>query len=303
MTIDKVYKELKELGIKDIRKNELMKKHTTFRIGGPADIMILPSNEEEIIEVVSYCRKEDIDFMILGNGSNLLVKDKGIRGVVIKLNEDFAKISVDGTRIRAQSGALLTAISRKAMEHSLTGFEFANGIPGSIGGAITMNAGAYGGEIKDIVYKVRVLDRKNRILEYTNQEMNFRYRGSRIKDDDLIVLEAIIELEKGNFNTIKDKMKELTVKRTTKQPLNKASGGSTFKRPEGYYAAKLIEDSGLKGVKYGKAQVSDKHSGFIINTGDASCKEVLELIEIVKKTVRDKYNVSLEMEVKVIGED
>lgn len=290
----------KELG--QVLFDEPMKNHTSFKIGGPVDVMIIPQNEEQLIEGVKICRDNQIDFFIMGNGSNLLVKDGGIRGVVIKISEGFNNIQFQDISIDCQAGALLTAVSRRAFQHSLTGMEFANGIPGTIGGGVTMNAGAYGGEMKDIIKKVRVLDKENNIIEYTNEDMNFRYRGSRVVDEGLIILSVEIDLEEGDHSEIKETMRDLTHRRTSKQPLELPSGGSTFKRPEGHYAGKLIEDSGLKGLIKGGAQVSDKHCGFVVNIDNASCKDVLELISIIQKTVKDNFGVDLEPEIKIIGE-
>lgn len=283
--------------------NEPMKKHTTFKIGGPADIMIIPSNEEELIESVKFCRENNIDFLIMGNGSNLLIKDGGLRCVVIKINEDFNDIKVNNNKIYCQAGALLSTTSKVALKHSLKNLEFASGIPGTIGGAITMNAGAYGGEMKDIVNKVRVLDKNNEIKEYTNEEMNFRYRNSRVGDEGLIVLGVELGLESGDYSAIEEIIKDLTYKRTSKQPLELPSGGSTFKRPEGYFAGKLIEDSGLRGLRHGGAGVSEKHCGFVVNLDNATCKDVLHLISVIQKVVRDNYDVELETEIKLLGED
>ncbi|WP_081915271.1 UDP-N-acetylmuramate dehydrogenase [Anaerosalibacter massiliensis] len=283
--------------------DEPMKNHTSFKIGGPVDVMIVPSNESELIEGIKICRNNNIDFYIVGNGSNLLVSDKGMEGVVIKISEEFGDITVEGDIIRAESGALLTVVSKRALKNSLTGLEFASGIPGSIGGAITMNAGAYGGEMKDIVTKVRCLNKNGDIVEYSNEEMNFRYRKSRVEEEGLIVLGIEMKLEKGDYDVIDGKMKELTEKRTSKQPLNFPSGGSTFKRPEGHFAGQLIDESGLRGIKYGDAQVSEKHCGFVINCGNATSKDVRTLIKVVQKVVKDKYNVELEPELKIIGRE
>ncbi|WP_374041662.1 UDP-N-acetylmuramate dehydrogenase [uncultured Tissierella sp.] len=283
--------------------DEPMRNHTTFKIGGPADVMIIPSNEEELIEAIKFSRENNIDFLIMGNGSNLLVRDGGIRGVVIKINEGFNKITVDGTTIYCQAGALLSTTSKVALKHSLKSFEFASGIPGTIGGAITMNAGAYGGEMKDVVTTVRALDKNNEIREYTNEEMNFRYRNSRVWDEGLIILGVELGLETGEYSAIEEIMKDLTYKRTSKQPLELPSGGSTFKRPEGYFAGKLIEDAGLRGLRHGGAQVSEKHCGFVVNIDNATCKDVLQLISVIQKVVRDKFNVELEREIKLLGED
>lgn len=283
--------------------NEPMKNHTSFKIGGLADKVVLPESEKELIEVVNKCRKNNINYFIMGNGSNILVRDGGIRGVVIKIEKNLSNIYIEGEKIVVQSGALLTRLSKEALKYSLKGLEFASGIPGTVGGAITMNAGAYGGEMKDIVTKVKVLNQKGQVIEYSGEEMNFRYRGSRVQDEGLIVLEVEMELEKGNYDEIKDKMKDLTKRRKSKQPLEYPSAGSTFKRPEGYYAGKLIQDSGLKGLRHGNAQVSNKHSGFVINVGNASSKDVENLIKVIQKTVKDKFNVILEPELKIIGEE
>lgn len=293
--------ENKEIGT--VLIDEPMKNHTTFKIGGPVDIMLLPNTEAEIERAVSICKKEKLAYMIMGNGSNMLVKDGGIRGVIIKLNENFNNVEVKGDSIHAQSGALLNAISRNALENSLSGFEFATGIPGVIGGAMTMNAGAYGGEMKDVVESVRVLNKDGEIKEYSNEEMNFRYRGSRVVDEGLIVLSVVFKLKPSKRQDIKAKIDDLTNKRTSKQPLEWPSGGSTFKRPEGYFAGKLIDDSGLRGLRYGGAKVSNKHCGFVINIEDATCKDVLTLIDIIKKTVKDNFDVELQREIKLLGEE
>lgn len=287
----------------DLLVGEPMKDHTTFKIGGPVDLMILPRNEEEIKLAIEICEKEKLKYMVMGNGSNLLIKDGGIRGVIIKLNDNFNKIQVIDNKIHAQAGALLNAISRIALENSLSGFEFASGIPGALGGAMTMNAGAYGGEMKDVVESVRVLDNNGYIKTFTNEEMNFRYRGSKVGDEDLVVLEVVFNLNPSKKEDIKAIIDDLTYKRTSKQPLEYPSGGSTFKRPEGYYAGKLIDDSGLRGLRYGGAEVSKKHCGFVINKEEATCTDVLTLIDTIKKTVKDNYNVDLEREIKLIGEE
>lgn len=283
--------------------DEPMKNHTSFKIGGTADVMIIPSSEDELVSAVKLCRENDVEYYIMGNGTNLLVKDGGMRGAVIKINEGLNKVDVDGNKVYCQAGALITGVSRVALIHSLTGFEFANGIPGTIGGAVTMNAGAYGGEVKDVIIRVRAIDKDNNIVEYTNSEMNFRYRGSRVVDEGLIVLSMEMELKPGNYDEIDAIMKDLTLKRTSKQPLELPSAGSTFKRPEGYFAGKLIDDAGLRGLRYRGAQISEKHCGFVVNVDNATCEEVIHLISVVQKTVRDKFGVELEMEIKLIGED
>ncbi|NLY44943.1 MAG: UDP-N-acetylmuramate dehydrogenase [Tissierella sp.] len=303
MDRNKLVQLFEDIDLGEVLFDEPMKKHTSFKIGGPVDLMIIPGNEEQLVNGVKICRENNINFYIMGNGSNLLVKDGGMRGVVIKINEGFNNIRFDDTKIYCEAGALLTAVSRRAYQHSLTGMEFANGIPGTIGGGITMNAGAYGGEMKDIIKKVRVMDKNNNIVEYSNKEMNFRYRGSRVVDEGLIVLGVEIKLEHGDVSEIKETMRDLTHRRTSKQPLELPSGGSTFKRPEGHFAGKLIEDSGLKGLIHGGAQVSEKHCGFVVNIDNASCKDVLGLISIIKSTVKDNFDVDLEPEIKLIGED
>lgn len=293
--------ENRDLG--EVLLNEPMKNHTSFKIGGPADVIIIPKNENQVVEAITLLRENNIKFFIMGNGTNLLVKDGGLRCAVIKINEGLNKVQIGDNKVYCEAGALLTAVSKAVARESLTGMEFANGIPGTIGGAVTMNAGAYGGEMKDIITKVRAIDKDNNIKEYSNSEMNFRYRGSRVTDEDLIVLSVELELELGDPVKIEEVMKDLTYKRTSKQPLELPSGGSTFKRPEGYFAGKLIQDSGLRGLRHGGAQISEKHCGFVVNVEDASCKNVLELIQIVQKTVRDNYDVELETEIKLIGED
>lgn len=299
--IKRIFSDNENIG--KVLLDEPMKNHTSFKIGGPADIMIIPGNEKELIEGIKICKDNNINYYIMGNGSNLLVSDKGIEGVVIKISEEFGDIVVNDTTIKAESGALLTVVSKKALKNSLTGLEFASGIPGSIGGAITMNAGAYGGEMKDIVTKVRCLNGDGNIVEYSNEEMKFRYRKSRVEEEGLIVLSVEMELEKGDYKTIEERMRELTEKRTSKQPLHLPSAGSTFKRPEGYFAGKLIDDSGLRGIRHGGAQVSEKHCGFIVNIDKATSEDVRTLIRTVQKIVKDNYGVELETELKIIGRE
>lgn len=303
MKTSKLRDILEDKNFGKILYNEEMKNHTTFKIGGPVDAMIIPSREEEIIDAVKFLRDNNIDFMIMGNGSNILVKDGGIRGVVVKISEGFNSIEIEDKKVYCQAGALLSTISKRALGKNLKNFEFASGIPGTIGGAMVMNAGAYGGEMKDVVLKLKAIDKKGNIREYSNEELNFKYRNSRVWDEGLIVLSVELVLENGNYDEIKLKLDDLTHRRTSKQPLEYPSGGSTFKRPEGYYAGKLIDDAGLRGIRYRGAMVSEKHCGFIINIDNASCKDVLDLIDVVKKTVYDKYGVELEREIKLIGED
>ncbi|WP_313568238.1 UDP-N-acetylmuramate dehydrogenase [Acetoanaerobium noterae] len=286
----------------DILTREYMKNHTSFKIGGSADFLVTPRTVDQIQNLIKTLKKENIPVFIMGNGSNLLVSDKGIRGVVIKLSTNFSSFSISGDEVIAQSGILLSTLSKSIVNESLSGFEFASGIPGTIGGAVTMNAGAYDSEMKNIVQEVVAMDMDGNIKTFTNQEMNFRYRKSRVTDETLVVLEAKLKLEKGNIEDIKAKIDDFTVRRTTKQPLTAYSAGSTFKRPEGYFAGKLIEDAGLKGIIMRNAAVSSLHSGFVINTGDATCENIIELIEFIKLTVFSKFGVMLEEEVRVVGE-
>ena len=280
-----------------------MKKHISFKVGGPADFLVKPKTEEELRNVVEFAKKENVPFIVIGNGSNLLVKDGGIRGIVIELSDNFNNYEIDGNIIKAQSGALLAIIGRNAMKNSLTGFEFAAGIPGTLGGALAMNAGAYGGEMKQVVKTVRLMDRDGNIFELSNEEMKFEYRRSLLTTKDYIVLSAVIELQPGNVEEIKEMMADYSNRRSTKQPLNFPSAGSTFKRPEGHFAAKLIDDCGLRGLNLRGAQVSDKHCGFVINSGGATAKDILDLMFIVKSTVNAKFGIMLEEEVKILGED
>lgn len=282
--------------------NEPMKNHTTFKIGGVADFLVKPETEKELKEIIDLCSIDNIPLFIMGNGSNLLVKDKGIRGIVICLGDNFSSFKIDGERVEAQSGILLSTLSQHLLDHSLSGFEFASGIPGTLGGGISMNAGAYGGELKDIVESVRIMDRQGNITTLSNKDMQFSYRKSYVTVHDAIILSAIIKLASDNRNHIKSKMDDFTLRRVTKQPLSAWSAGSTFKRPEGYFAGKLIEDCGLKGLQMNNVAVSELHSGFVINTGNGTCENVLEMISFIKARVLQKYGVRLEEEVKIIGE-
>ncbi|NMB10472.1 MAG: UDP-N-acetylmuramate dehydrogenase [Tissierellia bacterium] len=303
LSIDEYKNIFKEAKIGEVLYMEPMKNHTTFRIGGPCDVMILPSTEEEIIAALKIIKDNNLDYMIIGNGSNLLVRDKGLRKVVIKLHDNFSNVEVDGLHVKAQAGALLSTVSKTAMKKGLTGMEALSGIPGDIGGAVTMNAGAYGTEIKDVVLFVKAIDKDLNIRIFNNEEMNFRYRNSKVQDDSLVVLETLFKLKKGDKEEIESLFKDVTYKRTSKQPLEYASAGSTFKRPTGYFAGKLIDDSGLRGYRYKDAQVSEKHCGFVINRGNANFEEVHTLIEHVQEVVYKNYGVKLETEVKIIGEE
>lgn len=296
-------KERLAAGIDESRilMNEPMKNHTSFKIGGPADIVVIPESVDEVKHAVDLCRTLDIPYHIMGNGSNLLVCDTGIEGVVIKIAEQFNAVSIQGQTITAQAGVLLSSLSNKIMDAHLKGFEFASGIPGTLGGAVFMNAGAYGGEMKDVLVRVTVLDPQQGIKELMNGELELGYRDSVIQRSKYIVLEAEIKLERGDHEQIRTYTRELTEKRTTKQPLHLPSAGSTFKRPPNHYAGKLIQDAGLKGVRFGDAQVSDKHCGFVVNHGKSTCGEILSLIEFVQKVVYDQFEVKLEPEVRFLG--
>lgn len=290
------------LGKDRVLVDEPMKRHTTFRIGGPADFFLLPSTVDEVRGILEICREEELPYFILGNGSNLLVSDKGYRGVIIQLYRNFSNISVEGNEICASSGALLSQISAAARNASLTGFEFAGGIPGTLGGAVFMNAGAYGGELKDVLKEAVVMTEQGEILTLPVEKLDMGYRTSRIKKAGYLVLEARLVLEQGDMDKIRDITKDLTEKRVSKQPLEYPSAGSTFKRPEGYFAGKLIMDAGLRGYQVGDAQVSEKHCGFVINRGNATAADVLTLIENVREKVQEQFGVTLEPEVKFLGE-
>ncbi len=287
----------------NIKIDEPMSKHISFKVGGPADILVKPNTEEELLEIVKLIKKENVPYLIIGNGSNLLVKDGGIRGIVIELSDNFNNFEIKGEKVYIQSGALLSVVGKAVLREELKGFEFAAGIPGTLGGAIAMNAGAYGGEMKHIVESVRLMDMDGNIFELSNEEMKFDYRKSILTNENYIVLSAIIKLEKGNYDEIKAVMSDFTQRRVTKQPLSLPSAGSTFKRPVGHFAGKLIEDSGLRGLTLRGAQVSEKHCGFVVNIGNATAKDLLDLMYVVKSTVNAKYGVMLEEEVKILGED
>ncbi len=304
MNKELVYRDfLKFINEEDVKIDEPMKKHISFKVGGPADILVRPRTEEQLSKVLKYINENNLPYLVIGNGSNLLVKDGGIRGVVIEFGDNFNQFSIEGNIIKAQAGTLLSVIGKAALRESLTGFECISGIPGSLGGALAMNAGAYGGEIKTSVKSVRAMTPQGEIVEFTNEQMEFGYRRSVLTNTDYIVLSAELELQKGNYDEIKDFMADLTNRRTSKQPLNLPSAGSTFKRPEGHFAGKLIEDCGLRGLSLRGAQVSEKHCGFVVNSGGATAKDILDLMYAIKSTVLNKYGVMLEEEVKILGED
>ena len=290
------------LGEDRVFTEEAMSQHTTFKIGGPADYFLMPDKGEDVGRVIKICKEKEIPYFILGNGSNLLVGDGGYRGAVIQIYRNMSSVTVEGNEITAQAGALLSAVAAAAKNASLTGFEFAGGIPGTIGGAVVMNAGAYGGEMKDVLTEVTVMNAEGDIFTLHTEELELGYRTSIIKTAGYIVLEAKIRLKEGDPEVIRETMKDLTIRRTTKQPLEYPSAGSTFKRPEGYFAGKLIMDSGLAGYQVGGAQVSEKHCGFVINSGDATARDVRTLMDNVRDIVYKKYGVTLEPEVKFLGE-
>ena len=290
------------LGEEKVKVDEPMKRHTTFRIGGPADYFLLPSSEEELSGILKICKNEELPYFILGNGSNLLVSDEGYRGVIIQLYRNYGDITVKGNEIHATAGALLSQIAAAAKNASLTGFEFAGGIPGTLGGAVVMNAGAYGGELKDVLKEAVVMDREGNIFTVPVEKLAMGYRTSLVKTAGYLVLEAVIFLKKGSQEEIRDTMKDLADRRISKQPLEYPSAGSTFKRPEGYFAGKLIMDAGLRGYQVGGAQVSEKHCGFVINKGNATAADVCRLMADVQAKVQEQFGVTLEPEVKFLGD-
>lgn len=290
------------LGEEKVRISEPMNRHTTFRIGGPADYFLLPSTAEEVKKILEICKEKELPYFILGNGSNLLVSDEGYCGVIIQLYRNYGGITVEGTNIRAGAGALLSQIASAAKNASLTGFEFAGGIPGTLGGAVVMNAGAYGGEMKDVLKEVTVMTEQGEIMIIPAEKLEMGYRTSLVKKAGYLVLEAVISLKVGDVEEIKAIMKDLTEKRVSKQPLEYPSAGSTFKRPEGYFAGKLIMDAGLRGYQVGGAQVSEKHCGFVINKGNATAADVCGLMKDVQEKVQEQFGVTLEPEVKFLGE-
>ena len=295
-------KLLSILKVEQVKKDEPMKIHTTFRVGGPASYFVTPETEEEVAKVIEVCTQENVPYYIVGNGSNLLVSDQGYEGVIIQIYKQMNRVEITENEIHAQAGALLSMIANRAMEAELTGFEFAAGIPGTLGGALRMNAGAYGGEMKQIVESAEVLTSEGEVLNLTNEELGMGYRTSVIAKNDYVALSAVLKLEKGDRQEIRAYMEDLKERRVTKQPLEFGSAGSTFKRPEGYFAGKLIQDSGMQGYRVGDAQVSEKHCGFVINRGNATAAEVMQLMKDVADRVEEKFGVRLEPEVRRIGE-
>ena len=296
-----VVKTLEEwIPTENIFREEPMSKHTTFRIGGNADCLLQIENAEQLSKVKKYLKTLEIPYFVIGNGSNLLVSDEGYRGVILVVSEQMSDVKVEGNRIIAQAGALMSKIARVALEHGLTGFEFASGIPGTIGGGVVMNAGAYDGELKQVVSLVKVVGEDGECRELDNETMEFGYRTSAIKHTGFTAVEVQIDLQPGDKDAIKARMDELTAKRREKQPLEYPSAGSTFKRPQGHFEGALIMNAGLRGYQVGDAQVSEKHCGFVINKGNATAADVLNLMAHVQKEVKEQFDVELEPEVIVL---
>lgn len=304
MNKEEIYRNLLELtgDPERVMLDVPMSEHTTFRTGGPADIMIEPSGTVELAEVILFLNRSGAEYYILGNGSNVLVRDGGYRGVIIRIGNRMSSISITGTTLTAQSGALLSTAAREACEHSLEGMEFASGIPGSVGGAVFMNAGAYGGEMKQIIVSVTAVTKEGEIVRYSARELELGYRHSLFESNEAVITEAVLELRYGDKDRIVERMKDLAERRRSKQPLNLPSAGSTFKRPPGYFAGQLIDNAQMRGVSLGGAQVSPKHAGFIVNNGDATSQDILDLITLVQMRVKETSGVDLEREVRVIGE-
>lgn len=289
-------------GGENVRRQEPMSLHTTFRIGGPADLFVMPGSIQAVADSIRICKETQTPYAVIGNGSNLLVSDAGYRGVIIQIGRNLNQITGNGEEIRAQAGAMLSVIAKTALLESLTGFEFASGIPGTLGGAVVMNAGAYGGEMKDVLTEVTVLTREGEIRTIPAEKLELGYRTSLAAKNGWIILEAVLRFQKGDAGAIRSRMEELKVQRVTKQPLDLPSAGSTFKRPEGYFAGKLIMDAGLRGFTVGGAQISEKHCGFVVNKGGATAEDVRNLICAVQKKVQEDAGVKLEPEVKFLGE-
>jgi UDP-N-acetylmuramate dehydrogenase len=293
---------LKLISPEIVKVNELMKNHTTFKIGGPVDVLVLPRNIDEIKLVVAYCQQNKFPLLVFGQGSNMLVMDKGIRGVAINIGNNFKDIRIEGEEIYAQAGVRLSELARKAAAYSLSGLEFAEGIPGSLGGAVVMNAGAYNGEMKNVVLEVEAIQPSGESRVFTRDDIGFNYRSSKFQHNDFIIVAAKMQLKKGNSEEIKAKMREYFYSRKEKQPLEYPSAGSVFKRPPGFFVGPMVEELGLKGFKIGGAEVSTKHAGFIINSGNAKADDVLELIKKIQKAAQEKFGVDLQPEIRVVGE-
>lgn len=290
------------LGEENVKINEPMKKHTTFRVGGPADYFLTPDSAESVQDTITFLKHNKVPYYVVGNGSNLLVGDQGYRGAIVQIYQKMNQIRTEGEYIYAEAGALLSKIAAEALSKGLTGFEFASGIPGTLGGAVMMNAGAYGGEMKQVIQEATVLTSDGKIITLAAEDMEFAYRSSIFSKNGDIVLSAVLKLDKGEQEAIRARMDELKVQRVTKQPLEYPSAGSTFKRPEGYFAGKLIQDAGLRGFQVGGAQVSEKHCGFVINKENATAADIISLMEQVSDKVEAQFGVRLEPEVRRLGE-
>lgn len=288
------------MDIENIKENEPMKNHTSFKVGGPADILLIPQSKEELQKVLTICKDSGKPMYIIGNGSNLIVRDGGYKGIIIK-TKALNQVKMDNETMIAEPGISLKDLANIALEEKLTGLEFASGIPGSLGGAVTMNAGAYDGEIKNIIKSIEVITENGSFKTIPLNECNFGYRSSVIQKNDWVLVGICLALKNGNYDVIKEKMLNLNTQRQVKQPLEYPSAGSTFRRPEGYYTGKLVQDAGFKGYSIGGAQVSEKHSGFIINKGDATASDILNLISAIQTGVKDQFGVELKTEVIVIG--
>ncbi|AIK38770.1 UDP-N-acetylenolpyruvoylglucosamine reductase [Bacillus pseudomycoides] len=303
MNMQEVYKYLRTvLPEEHVKQDEMLKNHTHIKVGGKADVFVQPTTYTEIQQVVQYANKHNIPITFLGNGSNVIIKDGGIRGITLSLTH-ITDVTVNEQTIVAQSGAAIIDISRIALEHSLTGLEFACGIPGSVGGALYMNAGAYGGEVAYVLTKAVVMTKEGELITLSKDDFDFGYRKSRFANNHYIILEATFELENGVYEEIKEKMDDLTYKRESKQPLEYPSCGSVFKRPPNNFAGKLIQDSELQGTRIGGVEVSTKHAGFMVNVDNGTAQDYIDLIHFVQKTVKEKFGVTLEREVRIIGED
>ena len=283
-----------------VRENEPLAAHCTFKIGGPAQLFVMPENEQQLCSAVAFCKEQAVRYYLLGNGSNILFADEGFSGVVIDVSALDAEIAVEDTVLTAGAGVRLAALCKAALKHGLSGLEFAYGIPGTVGGAVYMNAGAYGGEMKDVLEAVSYLTADGRWVDSEASELDFSYRHSAFEENDACILGAVFHLEKGDPDAIKARMNELMQKRIDKQPLDKPSAGSTFKRPAGAFAAALIDQCGLRGYRHGGAAVSDKHCGFVVNLGGATCADVLALCDEVRAIVKEKTGYDLEKEIRVV---
>lgn len=297
------YKEIESIvSISNIKYNEPMKNHTTMKVGGKTSVLVEITNLEQLFAIIKFANKNNIKYYLLGKGSNMVVSDYGIDGIVIKISSKFSNVTINGEEIIASAGASMPLVAIEAKKSCLTGFEFACGIPGTIGGGIKMNAGAYGGEMADIVEEITYLDENCNVCKISRDEAKFGYRDSIFKrNDKLVVLEAKFKLKKGNIDEITSKMEQNNLSRRNKQPIDMPNSGSVFKRPKGHFVGPMIIECGLQGISIGGAQVSNKHAGFIVNTGNATCKDIKELIKLIQENVKEKFDVELETEIQFVG--